>query len=81
MEKTNIRGKTARIGMDAAIWVTDHIKEIGTGLGLLGLAAVSHRIGYRKALRDTIVMIKVDARRSTPRHPGSFDYIMQEEIK
>ncbi len=43
--KNKLKGK-------AVIWITDHIKEIGIGVGLISLVAISHWAGYRKAQRE-----------------------------
>ena len=50
--RADIKKKIEIIGMDAAIWVTDHIKEIGISIGIVSLAVISHRIGYNKAQRE-----------------------------
>ena len=53
-QKNNIKGKATRIAMDAAIWATDHVKEIGIGVGLVSLAAISHHAGYQKGQREMV---------------------------
>lgn len=43
--------------IDAVIWTTGHIKEIGIGAGLIFMSGMCYKIGYRRCQKETAYLM------------------------